>query len=80
MNTGIIRNRSKIEAAITNAGRFLAIQKEFGSFDAYIWSFVEGKPREHGFVSLAKIPAATNQVALFCHFAEFARIRSRSDR
>ncbi len=43
-NTGIIRNQAKIRAAINNAQRFLEIQKEFGSFDAYIWRFVDGKP------------------------------------
>lgn len=42
-NEGIIRNRAKIEAAINNAQRFLEVQKEFGTFDAYIWSFVQGK-------------------------------------
>lgn len=44
-DVGIIRNRSKILAAINNAKRFLEVQKEFGSFDAYIWQFVDGKPR-----------------------------------
>ena len=43
-DTGIIRNRAKVAAAISNARRFLEIQKEFGSFDAYIWRFVSGKP------------------------------------
>jgi DNA-3-methyladenine glycosylase I len=43
-NTGIIRNRLKIKAAITNACAFLAVQEEFGSFDAYIWKFVNGLP------------------------------------
>ena len=43
-NAGIIRNRAKISAAINNAQRFLEVQKEFGSFDAYIWKFVGGKP------------------------------------
>jgi len=42
---GIVRNRLKIESAIRNARAFLAVQKEFGSFDRYIWQFVEGKPR-----------------------------------
>ena len=41
---GIIRNRQKIRAAMVNAGRFLAVQEEFGSFDAYIWRFVDGRP------------------------------------
>jgi len=42
---GIVRNRLKIESAVTNAKAFLAVQKEFGSFDAYVWQFVGGKPR-----------------------------------
>jgi DNA-3-methyladenine glycosylase I len=45
-NAGIIRNRLKIAAAIQNARAFLAVQKEFGSFDKYIWSFVNGKPKK----------------------------------
>jgi DNA-3-methyladenine glycosylase I len=45
-NTGIIRNRLKIAAAIQNARLFLEVQKEFGSFDAYIWQFVGGKPKK----------------------------------
>jgi len=43
-DTGIIRNRSKVLAAVNNAGRFLEVQEEFGSFDAYIWSFIDNKP------------------------------------
>jgi len=43
-NPGIVRNRLKIKAAITNARAFLAVQQEFGSFDAYIWGFVKGRP------------------------------------
>jgi DNA-3-methyladenine glycosylase I len=43
-NTGIVRNRLKIKAAITNARAFLAVQEEFGSFDAYIWRFVNRRP------------------------------------
>ena len=46
-NAGIIRNLAKILAAINNAGKFLAVQEKFGSFDAYIWRFVEGKPIVH---------------------------------
>ena len=41
---GIVRNRLKVNAAVTNAKAFLAVQKEFGTFDAYIWSFVGGRP------------------------------------
>ena len=51
-NDGIIRNRAKIAAAVNNAKRFLAVQKEFGSFDAYIWRFVDGRPVVHNFRSL----------------------------
>lgn len=58
-NPGIIRNRLKIEAAINNAQRFLEVQNEFSSFDAYIWDFVDGKPIKNGFKSLKEIPAKT---------------------
>jgi DNA-3-methyladenine glycosylase I len=56
---GIIRNRLKIEAAIANAGRFQAVQKEFGSFDRYIWSFVGGRPIVHALRSLKEMPATS---------------------
>jgi DNA-3-methyladenine glycosylase I len=46
-NDGIIRNRAKILATITNAAKFIAVQEEFGSFDAYIWRFVDGQPIVH---------------------------------
>lgn len=58
-NEGIIRNRLKIEAAINNANRFLEIQKEFVSFDKYVWSFVKGKPIINKRRSLAELPAKT---------------------
>jgi DNA-3-methyladenine glycosylase I len=58
-DAGIIRNRLKIEAAITNAQRFIEVQGEFGSFDAYIWGFVNGKPIQNGFKSLKELPART---------------------
>ncbi len=58
-NKGIIRNRLKIAATIQNAKAFLAIQKEFGSFDAYIWQFVGGKPKKNFQKSIKKIPAKT---------------------
>ncbi|MFX1520537.1 MAG: DNA-3-methyladenine glycosylase I [Promethearchaeota archaeon] len=57
-NKGIIRNRRKIQAAIANAKAFLEIQKEFGSFDAYIWGFVH-KPIQNAYKSLEEIPAKT---------------------
>lgn len=60
-NAGIIRNRLKIIATITNARRFLEIREEFGSFDRYIWQFSGGKPIQHRFRSLAAIPARTSE-------------------
>jgi DNA-3-methyladenine glycosylase I len=56
---GIIRNRSKIKAAIKNAQSFLAVQKEFGTFDSYIWGFVGGKQRVNSFTSFKEMPAET---------------------
>lgn len=58
-NPGIIRNRLKIEAAVTNARAVLDIQKEFGSFDAYIWQFVNGTPIRNRWKSLKEIPATS---------------------
>ena len=58
-DAGIIRNRLKIEAAINNAQRFSEVQHEFGSFDAYIWGFVQGRPIKDRFKSLKEIPAKT---------------------
>ena len=59
-NPGIIRNRLKIASAVANAKAFLAVQKEFGSFDAYIWSFVGGKPIDGKRKELGDIPAKTD--------------------
>ncbi|MEQ1353244.1 MAG: DNA-3-methyladenine glycosylase I [Candidatus Acidiferrum sp.] len=56
---GIIRNRLKIESTISNAQAFLQVQKEFGSFDAYIWTFVNGKPLQNNWKTLARLPAFT---------------------
>ena len=56
---GIVRNRLKIASAIQNAKAFLAVQKEFGSFDRYIWQFVGGKPRVNAWRLGNKIPART---------------------
>ena len=58
-NPGIVRNRLKINAAIANAGAFLRVQKEFGSFDRYIWQFVDGRPVRHAWRKLTDIPAST---------------------
>ena len=58
-NAGIIRNRGKITAAVTNAQHFIEIQHEFGSFDAFIWKYVDFKPIINRFETLAEVPAKT---------------------
>ena len=60
-NAGIVRNRLKIESAISNARAFLDVQKEAGSFDAYIWGFVGGKPRVNTVRGMGDVPASTSQ-------------------
>ena len=60
-NAGIIRNRLKIESAVSNARAFLAVQKEFGSFDKYVWRFVGGKPIVNRRASIKEIPARTRE-------------------
>jgi DNA-3-methyladenine glycosylase I len=62
---GIIRNRLKIAAAVKNARAFLAVQKEYGSFDAYCWQFVDGRPRQNRWTSLRQIPATTAESDAF---------------
>ena len=59
LDAGIVRNRLKIQSAITNANAFLSVQKEFGSFDAYIWTFVGGKPKQNHWASMKNVPAQT---------------------
>lgn len=59
-DSGIIRNRRKIEAAIQNARAFLAVVDEFGSFDRYIWRFVDGSPLVNAWTSLDQIPVTTS--------------------
>jgi DNA-3-methyladenine glycosylase I len=56
---GIIRNRQKIAAAVNNARRFLAVQEEFGSFDDYIWRFVDGRPIQNRIRSMKDLPATS---------------------
>ena len=58
-NPGIIRNRLKINSAINNAKKFLEVQEESGSFDSYIWSFVDNKPIRNNFATIKEIPAKT---------------------
>jgi DNA-3-methyladenine glycosylase I len=58
-NAGIVRNRLKVEAAVNNAQKFLDVQEQCGSFDAFIWQFVDGKPKQNRRRSPAEIPAST---------------------
>ena len=58
-DAGIVRNRLKIAATIQNAKAFLAARKEFGSFDAYLWSFVGGKPKQNRWRKMSQVPART---------------------
>ncbi len=60
-NEGIVRNRLKIGATVGNAKAFLQVQKEFGSFDTYIWQFVGGKPKKNQWKSLKEIPPKTSE-------------------
>ena len=60
LDAGIIRNRAKIDAAVANAQAFLAVQKEYGSFAAYVWGFVDGKPLQGMRKSMADVPASTH--------------------
>ena len=58
-NAGIVRNRLKVQSAMTNAKAFLAVQKEFGSFDRFIWRFVNGAPKINAWKTMAEVPAST---------------------
>jgi DNA-3-methyladenine glycosylase I len=58
-DAGIVRNRLKIRSAIENAKAFLQVQQEFGSFDAFIWQFVDGAPIQNHWETLAEVPAQT---------------------
>ncbi len=61
LNPGIIRNRAKIAAAISNARAFLDIQEEFGSFDTFIWEFVKGRPRQNSWRTDKQVPARSRE-------------------
>lgn len=61
LDPGIIRNRLKVNAAVNNAKRFLEIQKEFGTFNNYIWNFVGGKPIKNQWKTLDEVPATTKE-------------------
>lgn len=58
-NPGIVRNRLKIAATVSNAKAFLAVQREFGSFDRYIWGFVGGRPKKNRWRAMKQVPAST---------------------
>jgi DNA-3-methyladenine glycosylase I len=60
-NPEIVRNRLKIQAAIQNARAFLVIQSQYGSFDAFLWQFVDGQPRQNAWQTLQGIPASTRE-------------------
>jgi DNA-3-methyladenine glycosylase I len=60
-NPGIVRNRLKVESTIRNARAFLDVQREFGSFDGYVWRFVDGTPKVNRWKSLKQIPASTSE-------------------
>ena len=60
-NAGIVRNRLKVQAAVTNARAFIAIQKEAGKFDSYIWQFVSGQPVQNSWRNVQEVPARTEQ-------------------
>jgi DNA-3-methyladenine glycosylase I len=62
-DAGIVRNRQKIAAAVTNARAYLEIQREPGGFDRYLWGFVDGKPRINRWRTLAEVPAQTPESA-----------------
>ncbi len=60
-NPGIVRNRLKIDSTIANAQAFLAVQEEFTTFDAFIWSFVAGQPKQNAWRALSDVPASTTE-------------------
>lgn len=61
LDPGIVRNQLKIQSAVTNAKAFLNVQKEFDSFDVFIWTFVGSKPMQNRWVSMEEVPAKTAQ-------------------
>ncbi|ADL56681.1 DNA-3-methyladenine glycosylase I [Gallionella capsiferriformans] len=61
LDAGIVRNRLKVQSTVTNAQQFLRVQAEFGSFDRFLWQFVDGKPVQNTWRHLAEVPASTAQ-------------------
>jgi DNA-3-methyladenine glycosylase I len=66
-NAGIVRNRLKIAATIQNAKAFLAVRDELGSFNAYLWSFAGGKPKQNRWRRMAQVPARTTESDAMSH-------------
>lgn len=64
-DTGIIRNKLKVNSAVTNAQAFLKVQEEYGSFDAYAWRFVDGSPIVNAFTSTDQVPATSKESDAF---------------
>lgn len=58
-DSGIVRNKLKVKSAVVNAAKFLEVQSEFGSFDAYVWRFVDGSPKQNRWRSTADVPVRT---------------------
>ena len=58
-NPGIVRNRLKVDSSISNAKAFLTVQQEFGTFDKYIWRFVDGRPKQNAWKTMKDVPAST---------------------
>jgi len=58
-DVGIVRHKLKINATVENAKQFLCVQKEFGSFDKYIWSFVQGKPKNNAWKKMSQVPSSS---------------------
>ena len=65
LDSAIIRNRMKIEAAVRNARAFLKIQEEFGTFDSYCWRFVDGRPKLNHWKTMRQIPATSSESDAF---------------
>ena len=77
LDPSIIRNRMKIEAAVRNARAFLAIQDEFGSFDAYCWAFVDGRPLRNRRKAMAGVPATSPRIRRVQQGPEETRVQLR---
>ncbi len=61
LNSGIVRNRLKVQSTVSNAQQYLRVQDEFGSFDRFIWQFVDGQPRQNTWRSMIDVPASSPQ-------------------